>query len=544
MACRWRIRHKLMLGLGLVIAIISLLLVGTFKGLSSYQATMRAFDSKLQELQKANELRDVIKDLGKANRDLATEYFQLKQCLGEVRKSLAAYEAQLEKTIRQKRDLDDGYGERGTVKDLTEHLDEWEKAVDKAHERPRVAARGRNLLVQEEEVKAAFNIVFLDAGDLSNRIYDNLDKRMRLAKRDYKISFGVVIFISVSGVLLMASLMRGFYCWIFTPIRKLKYGVDRVAQGDFELNIDVQSSDEMKDLAVGFNYMTQRLRESYQDLTQQVNDRSKQLIRSERLASVGFLAAGVAHEINNPLASIAFCSEALEHRLEEVLSKNSFDDGTISPQDRATMTRYLKMIQDESFRCKEITQRLLEFSKGGERRREPVDLAEIIQGVLEVVQHLQNCKGKNLVFDVNDHLIAVVNAQEIKSVILNLVVNALESMDEGGTLTITQQQKSEYAELTFADTGCGMSEDTLENIFEPFFTRSRTGKGTGLGLSISHRIISQHGGEIEASSPGPNHGSTFFIRIPLRQVPDTSTDPDVASEDNDELNNRPDRRAA
>src|SRR5205823_13859792 len=137
-------------------------------------------------------------------------------------------------------------------------------------------------------------------------------------------------------------------------------------------------------------------------------------------------------------------------------------------------------------------QRLLEFSRGGERRREPTDLAELIQNVLEVVQHLQNCKGKKLIFDPPGRLVVAVNAQEIKSVVLNLIVNALDSMEEGGTLTIGARQHDGMAELVFQDTGCGMTGEVLENIFEPFFTRSRTGKGTGLGLSISHRIINQH----------------------------------------------------
>src|SRR5262249_23928518 len=98
----------------------------------------------------------------------------------------------------------------------------------------------------------------------------------------------------------------------------------------------------------------------------------------------------------------------------------------------------------------------------------------------------------------------------------NLVVNALDSMDEGGSMTIMLSQKDGVASMVFADSGCGMTAETLENIFEPFFTRNRTGKGTGLGLSISHQVISAHGGEIEAVSPGPGKGSTFTVRLPLR----------------------------
>jgi two-component system NtrC family sensor kinase len=323
---------------------------------------------------------------------------------------------------------------------------------------------------------------------------------------------GVVLATSVIGVLLMASLLRTYYRWVFYPVRDLITGAGRVAHGDFAQRIEVHSGDEFEDLAAAFNDMTHRLHFMYSDLARQVNERSRQLVRSERLAGVGFLAAGVAHEINNPLASIAFCSEALERRLRGVLGHHR----GVRDDDREVVAKYLKMIQEEAFRCKEITQRLLEFSRGGERRREPTDLAELIQGVFDVVQHLQNCKGKQLVFQPPARLVAWVNGQEIKSVVLNLVVNALDSMDEGGTLTITLEQKDGMAEMVFRDTGCGMTPEVLENIFEPFFTRSRTGKGTGLGLSISHRIINQHGGDIEAISPGLNQGSTFTVRLPLQ----------------------------
>jgi signal transduction histidine kinase len=262
----------------------------------------------------------------------------------------------------------------------------------------------------------------------------------------------------------------------------------------------------------------------YSDLARQVNERSRQLVRSERLAGVGFLAAGVAHEINNPLASIAFCSEALESRLTDLLDRPTSSGGMTlqlrpaADDPRATVLKYLKMIQQEAFRCKEITQRLLEFSRGGERSREATDLSEIIQSVVDVSQHLPSFKGKTIDFP-GGHVTAWVNAQEIKSVVLNLVVNALDSMDENGKLSIRLGQHDGVAEMSFTDTGCGMTPEVLENIFEPFFTRSRTGKGTGLGLSISHRVVSQHSGEIEATSVGPGQGSTFTVRIPMQPVP-------------------------
>jgi signal transduction histidine kinase len=187
-------------------------------------------------------------------------------------------------------------------------------------------------------------------------------------------------------------------------------------------------------------------------------------------------------------------------------------------------SRYLKMIQQEAFRCKNITEKLLAFSRGSERRREATDLRELVQSVLEVTQHLQQHKGKNIQFEAQadrapgGRVVAWVNAEEIKAVVLNLVVNALQNMGEGGKLAIRLTQRLGVVELRFSDTGCGMTQEVLENIFEPFFTRSRSGEGTGLGLTISHRIVTQHGGEIEAQSAGPNQGSTFIVRLPVQPV--------------------------
>src|SRR5262249_14428073 len=162
----------------------------------------------------------------------------------------------------------------------------------------------------------------------------------------------------------------------------------------------------------------------YGDLARQVNERSRQLVRSERLAGVGFLAAGVAHEINNPLASIAFCSEALERRLADLLTTSKIPSahgvdgvrGDNLAQEREIVAKYLKMIQDEAFRCKEITQKLLAFSRGGERKREPTDMGELVQVVIDMVQHLPNQKGKELVVEPAEPITAWVNAQEIKQV--------------------------------------------------------------------------------------------------------------------------------
>jgi signal transduction histidine kinase len=320
-----------------------------------------------------------------------------------------------------------------------------------------------------------------------------------------------------------------FRVWMFTPIRELQSGVQRVHSGNFSQPITLTSDDELQELADEFNTMVARLHAVYADLARQVNERSRQLVRSERMVSVGFLAAGVAHEINNPLASILFCSEALERRLQEVLSVMAKTSaGNVLPADAEVLVRYLKMVQQEALRCKDITQKLLDFSRTGERRKEPSDITGLIRGVLEVAKHLPSSRGKTVAFEPGGYVVAPVNAQDLKSVILNLVVNSLDSMEDGGRLAITLGTNAGYAEMVFTDTGCGMTPEVLQNIFEPFFTKSRTGKGTGLGLFISHQIVDQHGGTITATSTGPGQGSTFIVRIPL-ELPQGQT----ASQDTD-----------
>jgi len=508
-ACKWRIRHKLMLGIGLVVGIMAFLLVGTLKGLFAYRDTMRSIDSKLVELIEANDLRaelEVLHDQ-KVLTDLVVK-------IPKARVQLQEYSQRLGATINAGRDPDRGHKELHKVQALRGAFDRLERAVAKA-DRPFILNRDSEELMQP--IRAAKAELLRTAGDLIGDINKGLHERIAASKRNNTVSLAILVSTASLAILLILIFGRTFYRWIATPIRDVETGVSRITKGDFEHRLEIHSGDEMEDLAQAFNAMSSRLRDIYRDLHNQVNERSRQLVRSERLAGVGFLAAGVAHEINNPLASIAFCSEALERRLAELFESKSLSAGGALQQERDIVDKYLKMIQEEAFRCKEITQKLLAFSRGGERQRERTNLVEIVQGVLDMVQHLQNCKGKQLVFQTAEPLEAWVNGQEIKQVFLNLVVNALDSMEEGGTLTITPSSKDGIVELTFQDTGCGMTAEVLENIFEPFFTRSRTGKGTGLGLSISHRIISSHGGEIAAASDGPGQGSTFIVRLPIEQ---------------------------
>ena len=158
------------------------------------------------------------------------------------------------------------------------------------------------------------------------------------------------------------------------------------------------------------------------------------------------------------------------------------------------------------------------------------------RAIIDIASDKPSARGKQLIFQPPGEVNALVSGPDVKSVVLNMVVNALDSMDDTGSLTATLSSDGETATMTFTDTGCGMTTDVLDNIFEPFYTRNRTGNGTGLGLSISHQIVDQHGGSIQAQSAGPGKGSTFVVRLPLRAA---ETRPDVRDQRTDAVDTVP-----
>lgn len=519
MARGWRIQHKLLLGVVLTVCVLGFVLAGTLRGLWSYYQTVSDVRTKLGELKSAEQLRGALSRLvspGSLSR-LADAPDRLLEPLAQAKARLREYHTELDELAAAGRHA----GELAFERELAGALDKDLQALESALGTllaPRLQTPGEPS-GRDAYITAAQGVcerLDRDSRDLRDKIHEDLDRHITESRRNYQVSLWIIVPASLVGLILMIGLMRAFYGWIFNPIRDLREGVSRIGENNLDVRLKVESGDEMEELASAFNAMMARLQEHSIGLERQVAERSRQLVRSERLASVGFLAAGVAHEINNPLASIAFCAEALESRLRQRQGKGP------APEDSEIFGRYLAMIQEEAFRCKNITEKLLAFSRGGEKARERTDLAKLIQSVLDSAQHLPVSRGKRMELETQSAsgLTAWTNPEEIKQVVLNLVVNGLESMDDGGVITIRLGMDRGMATIAFEDTGCGMDTSTLENIFEPFFTRNRTGSGTGLGLTISHRIIQQHGGEIEADSPGVGKGSRFVVRLP-RQAADS-----------------------
>jgi len=508
----WRLRHKLVFGLSLVVGSVALLLGGTIFGLSSYFQVIRTTDRKLEEMQICVILREQIHrmmladaveaDPTRTPNPLNAERDRIARGIREVRATLTGYEATLR--LQFPAGTDGSLHDYKHIRDMSEALRHLEEAVTAAESTPPVPGRPR--IIDRPMVSAAHTKLEKLSLDHFNMLVTDVKQSFDRSAGTHRRSMIITVAATVLAILFVIALLYYFRTSVFLPIQLLQAGVQRVHRGNFSEPIRLNSRDELEEVADEFNAMTLRLRGIYEELEGRVNERTRQLVNSERMVSVGFLAAGVAHEINNPLASIAFCAESLERRLQDAMTRPGADSEVI--------LKYLRMIQEESQRCKQITQKLLDFSRNG-GKREPADLTQLVADVVEVAKVLPNARNRSIRYEPDHYVNAAVSVPDIKGVVLNLIVNALDSMDDGGQLSVDLIARNDCAELRFRDTGCGMSADTLQHIFEPFFTRSRTGNGTGLGLSISHQIIDQHGGTIEASSSGAGQGSTFLVRLPL-----------------------------
>jgi two-component system NtrC family sensor kinase len=229
--------------------------------------------------------------------------------------------------------------------------------------------------------------------------------------------------------------------------------------------------------------------------------------RAEKLAAVGRLAAGVVHEINNPLATIAACAEALEHRLEE----GAFGESD-AEQD---LEEYLPLIKSEAFRCKSITTGLLDFSRARTGERHLTDLAEILNSSANLISHQKRGGNIKIAVELSDDLPQVhADGGQIQQAVIALATNAIDAMPVGGTLTFRAFAQPNCVVIEVEDMGIGIPTENLSKVFEPFFTTKEVGKGTGLGLAVCYGIITEHGGRLSVRS-NVGKGSTFSILLPI-----------------------------
>jgi len=369
-----------------------------------------------------------------------------------------------------------------------------------------------------------------------------LDVTMSMAKVDEAIAAGTQsVVISFILAILAVPFLIGAPIWlmVYRPVKQLTLGTKRVASGNLDELIPVSSRDEIGQLAASFNQMVLELRRAKGQLdewnktlenrisekTEELQSAQKQIVIAERMASIGKLAAIVAHEINNPLSGILTYAKLLLKQMRN-------EKGALPKAE--TATQYLEVIASESARCGEIVKNLLQFARQTTVNLQPNPLNELIRQSLRLVQHKIDLMNLQTLLRLDEALPQVFcDAQLIRQALVALILNACEAMPAGeGILEIQTQQWVEKSdvEVTIRDNGIGMNEETQKHIFEPFFTTKEQGKGVGLGLAVVYGIVQQHSGTIEVQS-SPGKGTAFLIRLPLK----TKDEQDAEHKKNTEL---------
>ena len=349
---------------------------------------------------------------------------------------------------------------------------------------------------------------------------DEIDQSMRKhAVHIAAVSFAFILLLSLSLGYLLQRL-------IYVPLKDLETGAKKISSGQFDQPIPVRSPDEFGRLAGSFNDMTADLNHArselnvlIQELESKVEERSKELLaaraevaQGEKLASIGVLAAGIAHELNNPLTGVLTFTSLMRKKALE---------GSEDAED-------LDLVIRETKRCASIIRRLLDFA----REKVPVkgffNLNQVVEDTVRFVERPASLQKIVISMDLDPDLPQIWgDADLIKQVVLNILVNAQQAIEGAGTIAVvsrsyvakTPQQTEEkrspmMVELAIKDSGCGIPEANMQRIFDPFFTSKEVGKGTGLGLSVSYGIVKAHGGEIKVASV-VGQGTTFRILLPI-----------------------------
>jgi len=319
-----------------------------------------------------------------------------------------------------------------------------------------------------------------------------LDVGMSLQAVDKEIwtnTLRMIVFTAFIGIVIATAVGIFIQKYVHKPVRELREGMAVVASGDLDHVVQIDSSGEIGDLARSFNKMTKDLKRV-----------QEHMIISQKLASIGTLSAAIAHELNSPLTSI--------YTMLEMLSRDAPQQGQLRTD--------LEFVLREVMRCTEIVRRLLEFTRRSKPEKTKVNVRLLIKETVKILEHqayLRNVEIKSeLASDIPE---IYADADQLKQVLLNLILNAIQAIQEKGVVTVKAEKKgAKSLVLQVIDTGCGIPKEMQKTAFEPFFTTKEPGVGTGLGLAISKDIIDMHGGKIKLESE-MGLGTRISIELPL-----------------------------
>jgi two-component system, NtrC family, sensor kinase len=357
----------------------------------------------------------------------------------------------------------------------------------------------------------------------SMKVLGVLDTDLSLAAADASIAAGTrrMLFYTLLAIAIISTLSAAFVWRVVNrPLKILGDGTERLAAGRLGYQLDVRSHDEIAGLARSFNTMSNQLKDAREEITewgrtlekrvdrktQELNRAHEQMLRVEKMASIGKLAAIVAHEINNPLAGILTYAKLLKKQFARENDKK-YDEVLSS----------LDLIESESRRCGEIIKNLLNFSRAASMKHELADLNVVVDRCVRLVQHQLELQNIRLHLDLARDLPLVwCDPAQIEQVILALVMNAIGAMQKGGNLTLCSRKidTEPQVQLDVQDDGTGIPPELVSQMFEPFFTTKEGGHGLGLGLAISRMIVERHRGRIDVKSQ-LGRGTLFTVTLPI-----------------------------
>ncbi|MGA8284382.1 MAG: ATP-binding protein [Candidatus Sulfotelmatobacter sp.] len=353
-----------------------------------------------------------------------------------------------------------------------------------------------------------------------------LDTNLSLAQADSQLRVSSARMLSyTAGAMLLVVLFSWLFVWrvVARPINALENGTEHLARGELGYQIDVRSQDEVGDLAHSFNDMSLQLRAANEQimtwaktLEDRVDEKTKELrsahdhvLHVEKMASLGKMAAVVAHEVNNPLSGILTYAKLLRKWVASGQAGNDKRDEAME---------CLELIATESRRCGELIKNLLSLSRSAPMNLQSVDLHEVINRSLLLVRHQLEHAGIDLQLKLEEDMPRLhCDAAQIEQVLLALIMNAIDAMPRGGNLWIATLLNHDETEISIEvrDDGAGIAPDVLPQIFEPFMTTKEHGRGVGLGLAISRGIVERHNGRIEVESH-LGKGTTFTLTLPVQ----------------------------
>jgi len=361
----------------------------------------------------------------------------------------------------------------------------------------------------------------------SQQVLGVLDTNLSLGKADAQVKASSArMLIYTAGAMLIIAILSWLFVWreVGQPIKALKKGTEHLSRGELGYQIGVRSGDEMGDLAQSFNGMSLQLRAANEEIvtwTKTLEDRVEQKTRElkrahdhvlhvEKMASIGKMAAVVAHEVNNPLSGILTYAKLLRKWVAS---------GQVGQEKREEAMGCLDLIATESRRCGDLVKNLLTLSRSAPMNIEHTDLRTVIDRCLLLVRHQLELGGIHLELNIAQDMPRVpCDPAQIEQVLLALIMNAIDAMPRGGNIWLQTRLSDDESEIEIRvrDDGAGIAPDVLPQIFEPFLTTKESGHGVGLGLAISRGIVERHKGHIEVQSE-LGRGTTFTVTLPAQE---------------------------